>query len=177
MLYKDMLDLYKTRRECSDQIWAANASLAAFYVEKEDASGGLPYSTRAMKCADRGDGTLFNHMKLLAIAKDDNVLTLPRNRQFSRRYFRSRYKLLTFVHKLSRSGKFEQSFFPDLANAYCLNDRFKSIIQGRFINGDLQGSPGTADSYAFEVRIVTQNMPVTERRNVMKQLRGFDCVI
>jgi hypothetical protein len=174
--YREMEKLYAELDQCSRQRREAISSLAAFFIGQGRPKDGLRYSKMILQCKDVTDGYIFNHYKLLAMDGDEVVLTFPPNRSLKSSYFQSKYALVKFVFLLQKYGHFVPEIMPLLVEAYCEDEKVKSIIQRRFNSGDFSSSEVTAQDFAFELAIFDKFMDDVTRKNVLIELKSAPCV-
>ncbi|MBX4870233.1 hypothetical protein HJA85_25175 [Rhizobium bangladeshense] len=171
-LYQDMLEQYAQLDDCSSEKSAAISSLAAFHSKAGNPKEGLAQSEKLLRCENITEPYVYNH--LLLQTEVGRELRLPEGFSFKSSYWQSKYSLLSYVRRLGTIDANDVSMKRLLEEAYCEDDRTKSVINGRFDIGDFSGSQLLVQDFDYEMAAFA-NLSPEEKKVVVEQLKGLDC--
>lgn len=172
-LYEDMLGQYAQQDDCSSQKSAAISSLAAFQSKAGNPNDGLAHSKKLLHCENITEPYVYNHLLLQTEAGEE--LKLPEGFTFKNSYWQSKFALLSYVRRLPTMDVQDASMRRLLEDAYCEDERTKSIINGQFNTTDFAPSELLVQDFEYEMAAFANIEP--EKKNaIAEQLTKLTCL-
>ncbi|MCV9939382.1 hypothetical protein OIU35_23785 [Boseaceae bacterium BT-24-1] len=175
-IYSEMNQLYSNEASCEQNKSAATSSLAAFHMKLNDYDKALNFSSSTLECSNVTDMFILNHLQILS-EKERDVHEEFKNLKykFKSSYFQSKFHLLAYVSSLKRVGKNDPVIFLDLKEAFCEDQKVKSIIQARFNTGDFSYSDAVVNDFDYEMTIIQKYISIDERNHIINELISSGC--
>lgn len=172
-LYEDMEQLYSSEDNCSPRKAAAISSLAAFQSKAGEPKLGLEESVKLINCPNVTEPYVYNH--LLLEAENNIPLDMPKDFKFGDSYWQSKYSLLQYTQQLLQRNRYDPTINRLLIDAYCEDEKTRSIIAARFDTGDFSSSPLLVQDFKYEMKAL-DILSTSEKVDVLDQLKAADCV-